>query len=245
MKVCCISDTHGSLPTIQPCDLLLIAGDICGHKEIEIFGRGKGYLPGSHQDVLYQAAWLCNDFRKWLDTVPAKDVVATPGNHDFVFETASHLIPKDLRWHLLIDDVKVVQGKKIYGSPWQHWFGDWAYNAPKRNYGGEEFLERKFSLIPDDTNIIIVHGPPYSFGDGAPIRDVFGRPTGNWEMTGSTSLQAAILRVKPDISVHGHIHMGRGSWKIGRGNRTDCIVVNAAICNETNDPIHEPLYFDI
>jgi Icc-related predicted phosphoesterase len=232
MIVCCISDIHGHLIEIEPCDLLIIAGDICGHARYANVG--------SIDDRLFQAAWLNGAFREWLDKIPAKEVVATAGNHDWVFENhGKGLVPSDLRWHMLIDDVKVIQGKKIYGSPWQHWFYNWAFNAPPRDEGGEEFLERKFSFIPDDTDIIVVHGPPHSFGDAAPRRD------GSWELTGSTSLTKRIMTIKPDLSVHGHIHMGNGVWEIERGNLTPTKIVNASICNESNIPERLPKYFEI
>lgn len=245
MRICCVSDLHGSLPQVESCDLLVIAGDICGHvptKKTIRFGKELEWLPpvGQHDDVTYQAGFLNGPFREWLNLIPANDVVATPGNHDFVFERARVLVPTDLRWHLLIDDVKVIQGKKIYGSPWQHAYGHgWVFNAPPRDDGGEEWLDRKYSMIPDDTDIFVVHGPPYSMGDAALRWD------GAWEMTGSTSLMAAIMRIKPDLSVHGHIHLGHGIYPLGRGNKKDTIVVNASICDEQNEPIRQPLYFEI
>lgn len=231
MRVCCISDIHGHLIEIEPCDLLIIAGDICGHAP-----RGN---VGSFEDRIHQAAWLDNEFRDWINAIPAKEVVATPGNHDWVFEGFRGLVPDDLRWHLLIDDVKMIQGKKVYGSPWQHWYHNWAFNAPPREEGGEEFLERKFSFIPEDTDIIIVHGPPHSFGDSA-LRD-----DGSWELTGSTSLTNRIMTIKPDLSVHGHIHMGYGIWEIERGNLSPTRIVNASICDERNRPARLPRYVDI
>ncbi len=244
MKVCCISDIHGSLPVIDPCDLLVIAGDICPHapvKKVTRFGTTVEYRPpvGSDDDMLWQARHLNTIFREWLDLIPAKYVVATPGNHDFIFHRAQDLVPNDLRWHVLIDAGKEIGGVKLYGSPWQHYYGGWAYNAPPRDDGGEEFLERKFSIIPDDTDVIIAHSPPYGLGDAAPNEN------GQWELTGSTSLMAAIMRVKPALSVHGHIHMGYGKWELERGNAYPTLVVNASICNERNEPVRSPWYFNI
>ena len=244
MKVACISDIHGHLVNIEPCDLLLIAGDICGHaplRTVERFGAKIQYHPpiGSADDMIYQAGWLNTWFKEWLKLIPVKEIVATPGNHDFVFERAPHLIDSDLRWTVLIDDIKTVLGKKIYGSPWQHWFYDWAYNAPRRNDGGEEFLTRKYDSIPDGTDIFVVHGPPYKCGDSVRRQD-------DIEYTGSVGLSQAIRRVKPQLSVHGHIHVGRGVEKYSYGNEIrESIIVNAAICNEENEPVHEAMYFDI
>lgn len=238
MRVCCISDLHGHLINIKPCDLLVIAGDICGHASTK--RNGTRPPAGGHDDIMHQARFLNTFFREWLELIPAKDVVAVPGNHDFVFERTPYLVPTDLRWTLLNDSVAVVQGKKIYGSPFQHAYGSiWCYNAPPRDDGGEDFLERKYSMIPDDTDIIVVHGPPYSYGDAAP------RESGSYELTGSTSLSGAIHRVKPDLSVHGHIHMGYGSWELERGNCAPTRIVNASICNEQNEPTRQPFYFDI
>lgn len=251
MRICTISDIHGHLPSIDPCDILVIAGDICGHVPAEkVYRFGVPcfirHPVGQVDDIKHQAKELNGQLRNWLDTIPAKDVVAVPGNHDFIFEKAPNMVPTDLRWHLLIDDVKMVQGKKFYGSPYQHYFGGWAYNAPSRDSGeGEDFLTRKFSMIPDDTDIIIVHGPPYGFGDKAPRSNGNGDLTGGWELTGSTGLTEAIKRVKPQLSVHGHIHMGRGKWEIDRGNASPGYIVNASICNEQNQPTRRPMYFDI
>lgn len=246
MKVACISDLHGHLPEIEECSLLIIAGDICPHipgKVVEKNGRKRWEPPtGGNRDIAYQLKWLNGPCREWLNDVPAKSIVATPGNHDFVWERARLMVPTDLRWHLLMDEVAVVEGKKVFGSPWQHFFRNWAFNAPK-GPEGEEFLSRKWLFIPDNVDIIVIHGPPYGYGDAAPC----DKDTGEieWELTGSKSLTETILRIKPQLSVHGHIHMGRGSWRFARGNCQDGIVVNAAICDERNKPTYFPMYFNI
>jgi Icc-related predicted phosphoesterase len=227
MKICAIADMHGNLPEIPECDLLLIAGDICPH-----FCTRYGHV-GDIDDVWGQADWLRHEFGAWLDKVPAKEVVAVFGNHDWVAEKRPQLIPK-LRWHLLQDSTVSVLGLKIFGSPFQPYFHHWAFNAPPGEEG-EEFLAAKWHNIPNDTDIIIVHGPPSGYGDIAPD----GRPTG------SPSLTERIKVVRPKLSVHGHIHCGRGVWRLTYADNTEGIITNASILNEAYQMVFEPMKFEI
>ena len=55
----------------------------------------------------------------------------------------------------LKDKETEVYGLRIYGSPWQPLFMNWAYNMPR----GEKILS-KWNLIPEGVDILITHGPP-------------------------------------------------------------------------------------
>lgn len=225
LKICAISDMHGNLPEIPECDLLLIAGDICPH-----FGRPVG----GREDLFGQSQWLMHEFEPWLDKIPAKEVVACWGNHDFIGEKRPDMVPK-MRWHILTDQGIEVLGLKIWASPYQPYFYDWAFNAPDPlEPDGEAFLAKKFDLIPEGTDIIVVHGPPSGYGDVAPD----GRPTG------SKALLSAIMRVKPRLSVHGHIHCGRGMWEFERGNMPVGIIANVCVLDEKYHLVHKPMTFD-
>lgn len=216
-KIIALSDQHGNLPEIQPCDILLIAGDI---------------VPLEVQNYPFDSMkWLNGPFNEWLESIPAKHVVATPGNHDFIFQKKLDMVPK-LRWHLLIDNLAEVEGLKIWGSPWQNWFYDWAFNAP--DVGGEVFLARKYAQMPDDTDIIISHGPPFGYGDQA----LDGR-------TGSKALTDRIKETKPRLVVCGHIHEDRGRWEIENGNKPPTIIANVSVLNRSYQMVHEPMMFEI
>ncbi len=188
MKVVALSDPHGNLPEIPPCDLLLLAGDLC---------------PTTDHDPRFQARWLNTMFRSWLEQLPAGKIVGIAGNHDFVFERAPDLVPPDLPWTYLQDVECRWRGLRIWGTPWQPWFYDWAFN------GDPELLESKWELIPPDTDVIVVHGPPRGYGDGVV------RVDGGAENTGCPHLLAKIAEVKPRLVVFGHIHEGRGQWQLG------------------------------
>lgn len=55
----------------------------------------------------------------------------------------------------LQDSSVTLYGIKVYGTPWQPWFGGWAFNLER----GETILE-KWNLIPNDADIVMSHGPP-------------------------------------------------------------------------------------
>jgi Icc-related predicted phosphoesterase len=228
VKVCCCSDLHGQLLEIPECDLLIISGDICPDRDSP-FERC-----GSPASMFFQSKWLGSEFKEWLDSIPAKEVVACYGNHDYIGQRRPDMAPK-LRWHMLTDQSVEVLGLKIYGSPWQPYFYDWAFNAPP-GLEGEAFLSTKWQNIPDDTDVIVVHGPPQGYGDVAP----------DGRTTGSPSLTARIFEIKPKLVVSGHIHSGYGQWTFSRDDATVGHIVNASVLDESyrlkNKPIEIELY---
>jgi Icc-related predicted phosphoesterase len=222
-KIACISDLHGKLPTIEESDILIISGDICPDKP----PYSDTYV-GSLTAMLYQSDWLKTIFKEWLDKQPVKEVVAVFGNHDFIGDRRPDLVPK-LKWHLLENETKEILGLKIFGSPYQPFFYDWAYNAPEGKEG-EIFLDNIFSKIEDNTDIVICHGPPFSHGD----------LTVRGENVGSKALLTHIDRVKPKLVVCGHIHSGYGKYNIG-----ETTIFNASVLDEKYKLVNKPIYFEI
>lgn len=206
-RIVAVSDLHGVLPEIPACDLLLIAGDVC---------------PTSNHDVHFQAHWLDTEFRAWLASVPARQKVLAAGNHDFVFEQRPELIPADLPAVYLQDAELKWEGLRIWGTPWQPWFFDWAFNLR------EPELAVKWQLIPKGIDIIVVHGPPQGHGDAVPRKS-------GVDHTGSPSLLERIKKIKPRLVVFGHIHEGRGQWQVGPS-----LLANVTILDEKYQHVHEP-----
>jgi len=217
-KIAAIADLHGNLPPIPECDILLIAGDIC---------------PNSHS--LLQVRWLNVAFRDWLDQVPAKHVVAVAGNHDLVFERCSHLVPVGMRWHYLQHGGVELEGLKIFGMPWISPI----WGAFQRDEAG---LEKKYSQIPGDVDVVVSHGPPHGIGDVAPRR-ITAENEGEWpagEHCGSPALRNRLLEIKPKLVVFGHIHEGHGVYCV-----EDITFANVSLMNHMFVPTHYPFVIDI
>jgi Icc-related predicted phosphoesterase len=205
--IACTSDLHEHLPDVSACDLLLIAGDVSF--------AFKG-------DLVAKQAFLANDFKNWLERVPADEVVLVAGNHDQSIEKWG--VPDGLRCHYLQDDGLELFGLRIWGTPWQPWFYDWAFNAPRRD--GEEFLASKFDAIPDDTDIVVAHGPPRGFGDRTSGHDGHAH-------VGSTAMTATLERVQPRLMICGHIHPAYGRYRLGTTE-----IINASLVDEDYRPVN-------
>jgi predicted phosphohydrolase len=211
MRVAAVADLHGLLPAVPPCDLLLLAGDLC---------------PVHDHGVAFQARWLDTDFRAWLETVPAGAIAGIAGNHDFVFEQAPELVPLDLPWTYLEQTTATVAGLTVWGSPWTPWFHDWAFNAPRDPAAGEAFLAERYATAPDDADVLLLHGPPRGHGG----RTVFGVDAG---------AQAAldlVDRVRPRLCAFGHIHEGRGGY-----DRDGTALVNVSAVDAAYAPYPDPV----
>jgi Icc-related predicted phosphoesterase len=219
MKIVALSDQHGLLPDVEPCDLLLIAGDIC---------------PVSDHSTQGQVQFLAGPFKDWLERVPAEHIVGVAGNHDWVFQLEPGLVPRSLRWEYLEDRAVTVGGLRVYGTPWQPVFFDWAFNLP------EDELARKWALIPADTDVLVCHGPPQGYGDM-----VARRSWARGGSQGSPSLTEAVRRVKPRLMVFGHIHEGRGSWEIDHGGGRKSILANVTVVDENYRNVYRPMAFEL
>lgn len=222
MKICAISDTHGLHRhiSIDPCDILCIAGDI---SPLNIQGQKSLIL-----------TWLKEDFIPWCEDLPANKIFLTPGNHDLVFYKRDKEIKKlfkNTKIVYLVDELGVYIDKdkeyKIWGSPWCTIFGNWAFMK------SPEFELEQFQKMPDDIDILIVHDPPYGACDIC-----LDHPRGNYNRLGNPELTQVIKDKCPKLCVCGHLHSG--NHMIERINNTD--VYNVSIVNEQYLIHYKPLY---
>jgi Icc-related predicted phosphoesterase len=215
MKITFISDTHTKhwelSEQLSGGDLLIHAGDLMNS------GRNSNDI---------------SDFCKWFDGIDNYNhKIFIAGNHDRMFEDfpqkAMEIVNSFKTINYLQDDwIKVGDDEsmvKIYGSPWQPWFYDWAFNLPRN---GHE-LKDKWEQIPIDTDILITHGPAWGKVD---------RVKGQPQHLGCELLSERIKIIKPKIHVCGHIHSGYGYVFDG-----DTHYINASVLDEWYEFTQKPI----
>jgi predicted phosphohydrolase len=194
MRIVLISDTHNRHDGIQlpEGDILIHSGDFSGR--------------GLEREVI--------DFLHWFGKQPHRHKVLIAGNHDFLAEKNpglfASLIPEGVTY--LNDSGAVIEGLKIWGSPIQPWFYDWAFN---RQRGAD--IARHWELIPADTDILVTHGPPFGILDKVE----------NGPHVGCEELLKKIESVQPRLHVFGHIHEGHGELQVGKTKFVNASVLNA------------------
>lgn len=207
IRIVAISDTHCQHDriTIPPCDILIHAGDFTGR--------------GSFKEVASFTNWLSEQDN-------AKHKVFIAGNHDhlamkdpYLFQS---LVPKNCNY--LKDSHVIVEGLKIYGTPWTPFFYDWAFNGIEEKpnvgtyypggpggYGPDQdhpMLSDIYKMIPEDTDILVCHGPPAANGISTNLE---GYDCGSW------ALKDALRNIpKLQYGICGHIHEGKGIGNDGR-----------------------------
>ena len=207
MKIVCISDTHTKHQEVilPKGDLLIHAGDVS--------------WVGSELQLI--------DFFKWFDKQDFKHKIFIAGNHDLMFERnpkqAQSLIPKSIIY--LEESSVTIEGIKIYGTPITPYFFNWAFNR----YPGQD-IEQHTQQIPNDTDILITHGPPYGILDA----NVKG------EHCGCPSLLSKIQEVKPKLLICGHIHEG-----YGRLQKEESLYINASLLNHRYEYKNSPVVVEL
>jgi Icc-related predicted phosphoesterase len=207
MRIVFISDTHNrhSEITVPAGDLLVHAGDISGRGGVYEITR----------------------FMDWLEDQPHPHKVLIAGNHDFLAERNPEeflgLVPKNVIY--LNDSGTEINGLKIWGSPIQPWFFDWAFNRQR----GEE-IDQHWQLIPEGTDLLMTHGPPSGILD----RTITG------EKVGCEDLLRRVLEIKPRIHVFGHIHEAYGQVQ-----QDGIHFINASVLNHRYMPVFDPVVVDL
>jgi Calcineurin-like phosphoesterase len=240
-----ISDTHGKHREIHlpPGDILIHGGDFTKTGEI-----------GTIED-------LALFFGQQLDQNKYESIVCIAGNHDMSLDTTYYMDEKN--WycgatlphphrsnprrfqrreedtaaarraitrncHYLEDTCHTTKnGIVVYGSPWSPIFYHWGFNAER----GDE-INAIWDKIPIETDVLITHGPPLGRGD----------MTGRNDRAGCYDLLMHIQnRVKPRVSIFGHIHEGYGTEFDGQ-----TVYINASNCNiDYNVFENFPIVFDL
>ena len=205
-RIVCLSDTHNCNE-----EIIVPDGDILIH-------AGDSTIRGTQYEV--------EEFAHWYASLPHRYKIFVAGNHDWLFQIENRfarlLVSKFI---YLQDSFVIVENLKIYGSPWQPRFFDWAFNL---NRGRE--LAEKWSLIPEDTDILITHGPPNGILDQTPQGD----------FAGCEQLRKRVEEIRPKAHIFGHIHCGYGTHE-----EFGVKFINASTCDESYEPTQPPIVFDL
>ncbi|KAL5341735.1 Metallo-dependent phosphatase-like protein [Aspergillus crustosus] len=187
-RVVCISDTHNTKPSLPDGDILIHAGDLT--------------QSGTKKELEAQI--------NWLHQQPHQLKVVIAGNHELCLDRHSSLYNHDtegagkeepIDWKSLIylQNTSVslrlseTRSIKIFGSPYTPKHGNWAFQYERTNSNVWNDIN-----IPEDTDILITHGPPRAHLDLGHL--------------GCSSLLARLwkLQQKPKLHVFGHIHGAYG-----------------------------------
>ncbi len=187
-------------------------------------------LDGLSGDVLIHCGDIWNGFRPdtldiatvddWFGRQDFETIICTGGNHDFAIEECTARGRSVFRNATYLEDRAIeFNGLKFYGAPWIPKLDGWAY------YQSDAELREKWELIPDDTDILITHTPPYGVLD----LNKAGKPQG-------CPLLRARIEELPGLQLHafGHIHEGYGVEEIN-----GVTFVNAALLGgkRLRDPV--------
>jgi len=182
MKIWHISDTHtfhNLLEIPENIDMVIHSGDATNPKE-----------PYSNKVEM-------ENFISWFSQLPIKYKVFVAGNHDVSIEkkliTQLDFNSKGIIY--LENSFIEIEGLKIWGSPITPTFGiGWAFNKNRAK------THEVWKQIPDDTDIVVVHGPPKGMLDLSYNRE------NELELCGDNSLTKRMLDLKPKLCLFGHIH---------------------------------------
>lgn len=229
MKICGMSDLHGYLPPVEEIEdheVTLICGDI-SPLSIQI----------NHKKM---RKWLINEFKPWCESLPSNKVYFIAGNHDELCESdpafmlnnfplskkVSYLWQSGCIYHSIDGN-----DYKIWGTPYCKVFGNWSFME------SDDKLEKLYSEIPKDLDILLCHDQPYGYGDIL----LQPMPWNDGNHIGNKILKEAIENKQPKYLFTGHLH----------STSHDCVEIgitkryNVSIKDEKYNPVYEPLYLEI
>lgn len=234
-RIVCISDTHTRRDFKVPDgDILIHAGDLT--------------FQGTLEEIAKEAQWL-----KALRIGGGfKSAVLIAGNHDWLAEKDPAMmrnLVEEAGWTYLDHQPAVVQGFRFFGSGYTPRFFDWALNVDR----GPK-LAALWAQIPEDTQVLVTHGPPHG------RLDEVNRPAGEMDANdfgsfgrgdksrshqrthvGCVDLWRRLQDLKNlRLHVFGHIHRD-GVEQSASG----VTYINASVCDARYQATYKPKVLDV
>lgn len=224
LKIWFLSDTHCLHKNLRvpDCDLVIHCGD-------------EAHQPNPTVNLLESL-----QFFEWFSKLPMPKIFV-PGNHSTAIYHKLLLPEQFPEVQFLIHREVEHEGLRIFGSPWTPTFGanHWAYIRDRGK------LEKVWNTIPEDTDILVTHGPPKGVMDLAYNVERWVDEIGQqkWKFTdeivqtGCKALWNRVSRIKPRIHAFGHIH--RNSGLLNNGvlfQNGTCFVNCSCIADSTSLP---------
>ena len=213
MKILHMSDTHGfhnRFPEerFKDIDVVIHSGDCSNYKDA------------------YRNAIEVADFIEWYKDVPVKYKIYVAGNHDTSIER-KRITKEDFEANGIIyleNSFVNINGVKFYGTPVTPTFGEWAFMKAR------DKTHQVWEAIPEDTGVLIVHGPPKG------IRDLSYDRDGKLEFCGDNALMKRCISLQNTLKFvcFGHIHNMDGVYNQGISmfSMTQTVFSNAACVDD-------------
>lgn len=182
MKIWHIGDTHSyhHLLTIPDgIDIIIHSGDFSNYYDV------------------YKNEPEAKDFLNWYAALEIKHKILIAGNHDalaFHWNSKFKELCKELNIIYLENESVTIDGINIWGSPHTPQFGNWYFMKNRSK------LDKVWQTIPDDTDIVVVHGPPKG------LLDLSYDRYHTLELCGCSALKKRLLKIQPKLCLFGHIH---------------------------------------
>lgn len=234
-RIVCISDTHNQTPKLPKGDVLIHAGDLTNQGSYSELKKTVEWLENANFEAKIVVAGTFH-----LGQYCFGDSLTRSGNHDLTLDAAFYAEhgsswkwpkPQDPeKCRKLFEDspsITYLENEaasvylnspngphtcfNVFGSPCAPNRRKWAFR-----YLPEE-AERVWNAIPSDADIVVTHTPPLGNLGAALTND----------RSGCEVLLEALHRVRPMLSVFGHIHEARGvervQWNV-EPSQNGCLV---------------------
>ncbi|CAL5970923.1 Conserved_hypothetical protein [Hexamita inflata] len=219
IDVTCISDMHGEYNRLNlpGGDLLICAGDFL-------------YSGDNYQTSVNDGLIFC----QWLNNQRYLVKILVAGNHDLVFEKNEVQIRQFLQQYptiryLVHETINIeINGIKlqIFGSPYYEYHPS---KVPQAFINDTDLRNRILSNIPQNTDIVITHGPSYGMCDQN-YKDI---------SCGSQQLKQALEQIKPKLHIFGHIHEANGIMSSRNTHHINAAIMSVGFSRDYSViPIH-------
>lgn len=181
-KIWHISDTHSyhELLKVPEVDIVIHSGDFSNFYDV------------------YKNEPEALNFLHWYGNLNIKYKVLIAGNHDAYAFKVNKEFKKWCKHYNIIyleNESVEIEGIKIFGTPITPTFGNWYFQKSR------DKLDKFWSNIPEDIDILVIHGPPKGVLDLSYNRDH------KLEFCGCNALKRHVVhRLNLKMCLFGHIH---------------------------------------